>query len=252
MVATIDCEAAMNDVIVNSRSRRVLIADPQPVFRLGLVSLLALAYPDWDIIESDTLEEQRLQFRIGSIDLLIGGSRLFGTGIANGLSTGSGINPSVAIVAVTEPGDAMGVLGCLGAGAHATASRADPATRMLATIEALSKRHWRGALARDSPRLPEASPAASLEAFAFLRLTARQLDVLRLLAKGQSNKAIARDLGLSVSTVKVHLNTLFRALGARNRVEAAVQARPFWERMLQQQSRPCHPNILSKRSAALL
>jgi DNA-binding NarL/FixJ family response regulator len=58
-------------------------------------------------------------------------------------------------------------------------------------------------------------------------LTSRQLDVLRLLAKGQTNKVIARDLGLSVSTVKVHLNTVFRALGATNRVEAVVRARPL-------------------------
>lgn len=55
--------------------------------------------------------------------------------------------------------------------------------------------------------------------------------MLRLLATGQSNKVIARDLGLSVSTVKVHLNTVFRALGARNRVEAVVRARPLQDRM---------------------
>ena len=65
-------------------------------------------------------------------------------------------------------------------------------------------------------------------------LTARQFDVLRLLAKGQSNKVIARDLGVSVSTVKVHLNTVFRILGARNRVEAVILARPFQDRMAPQ------------------
>ena len=66
-----------------------------------------------------------------------------------------------------------------------------------------------------------------------LNLTPRQFDVLRLLAKGQSNKVIARDLGLSVSTVKAHLNTVFKALGARNRLEAVVRARPFQARMTQ-------------------
>jgi DNA-binding NarL/FixJ family response regulator len=52
-------------------------------------------------------------------------------------------------------------------------------------------------------------------------LTARQQDVLQLLAKGRANKEIARDLGISESTVKVHLVAVFRLLGVRNRVGAA-------------------------------
>jgi DNA-binding NarL/FixJ family response regulator len=52
-------------------------------------------------------------------------------------------------------------------------------------------------------------------------LTARQQDVLHLLAKGRANKEIARDLGISESTVKVHLVAVFRLLGVRNRVGAA-------------------------------
>jgi DNA-binding NarL/FixJ family response regulator len=53
----------------------------------------------------------------------------------------------------------------------------------------------------------------------------RQLEVLRLLDKGQSNKLIAHNLGLSISTVKVHLGGLYRALGAQNRVEAVLLGR---------------------------
>jgi len=55
-------------------------------------------------------------------------------------------------------------------------------------------------------------------------LTARQRDVLRLLAEGRSTKDIARCLSLGVGTVKVHLAGAYRALGARNRVEAVVKA----------------------------
>lgn len=55
-------------------------------------------------------------------------------------------------------------------------------------------------------------------------ITTRQLDVLRLLARGLPNKLIARELGLSEATVKVHLLAIFRALDVRNRTEAVVAA----------------------------
>ena len=55
-------------------------------------------------------------------------------------------------------------------------------------------------------------------------LTVRQRDVLRLLAKGLPNKLIARELGLTEGTVKVHLLAIFRALGVRNRTEAVLAA----------------------------
>ncbi|MDY1548358.1 response regulator transcription factor [Luteibacter sahnii] len=55
-------------------------------------------------------------------------------------------------------------------------------------------------------------------------LTDRQIDVLKLLAKGRPNKLIARDLGISEGTVKIHLAAIFRALHVRNRLEALVAA----------------------------
>lgn len=206
------------------KCENVLIADPQPVFRLGLIALLASAHPDWDVVESDTLEEHRARLRGRSVDLLILEARLLGTELAKAIPGHGRVSLAPAIIAVTEPGDYVGALGCLSAGAHATISRSDPTSRMLATIKTvMSRRHQPVVFAVSAP-----SPGSSET----LNLTNRQLDVLRLLAKGQSNKVIARDLGLSVSTVKVHLNTVFRALGASNRVEAVVRARPFDARVL--------------------
>lgn len=58
----------------------------------------------------------------------------------------------------------------------------------------------------------------------FGSLTARQIDVLRLLAAGKPNKLIARELGLSEGTVKIHLSTIFRVLDVNNRTEAVLAA----------------------------
>ena len=55
-------------------------------------------------------------------------------------------------------------------------------------------------------------------------LTARQQEVLRLLAKGLPNKLIARELDLSEGTIKVHLLAIFRTLNVTNRTEAVIAA----------------------------
>ncbi|MBL4692631.1 MAG: response regulator transcription factor [Magnetovibrio sp.] len=55
-------------------------------------------------------------------------------------------------------------------------------------------------------------------------LTQRQMEVLRLMAKGSSNKEIARDLDISENTVRVHISAVIGALDATNRTEAAYSA----------------------------
>ena len=58
----------------------------------------------------------------------------------------------------------------------------------------------------------------------FSDLTPREREILCLLAEGQSNKLIARNLGISDGTVKLHVKAILRKLGIHSRVEAAVLA----------------------------
>lgn len=58
----------------------------------------------------------------------------------------------------------------------------------------------------------------------FAHLTPRETEILGLLAEGQSNKAIARNLGISDGTVKLHVKAILRKLEVHSRVEAAVMA----------------------------
>ncbi|WP_136442600.1 response regulator transcription factor [Pacificoceanicola onchidii] len=57
------------------------------------------------------------------------------------------------------------------------------------------------------------------------KLTERELQVLEGLTAGKSNKEIARDIGLTEPTVKLHMKTLFRKLEVNNRTQAAIIAR---------------------------
>jgi two-component system nitrate/nitrite response regulator NarL len=66
-------------------------------------------------------------------------------------------------------------------------------------------------------RRPAEKPAADINS-----LTNREYEILSLIAKGQSNKLIARELDISDGTVKVHVKHLLKKLNLRSRVEAAV------------------------------
>ncbi len=57
------------------------------------------------------------------------------------------------------------------------------------------------------------------------KLSSRELDVLKGLTEGKSNKEIARDLDVTEPTVKLHMKTLFRKVDATNRTQAALIAR---------------------------
>jgi DNA-binding NarL/FixJ family response regulator len=70
------------------------------------------------------------------------------------------------------------------------------------------------------PHIPAAPPPAS--ALAAFKLTPRQTDVLALLLRGLSNKLIARELNLSVETVKDHVAAVLRALNVNSRTQAVL------------------------------
>lgn len=91
----------------------------------------------------------------------------------------------------------------------------NPKTQML---EARHVRYVRSAFA------PPAKPGDSSAADPALQsvLTDRELQVLAELAKGASNKSIARNLGISTGTVRVHVKSVLRKLALDNRTQAAV------------------------------
>ncbi len=71
------------------------------------------------------------------------------------------------------------------------------------------------------PRLSDPGPAMEVP-----NLTPRQQEVTTWLMKGHSNKQIARSLNIGEGTVKIHLAAIFRTLGAQNRTEAVLIAKP--------------------------
>jgi DNA-binding NarL/FixJ family response regulator len=129
-------------------------------------------------------------------------------------------SPDVHVVVLTSFADKPRILDALEAGAVGYLLKdADPAEVAVAV---------RAAVAGGSPLDPKAArvlldarrsapPAASL--------TAREQEVLALVAEGLANKNIARRLGISERTVKSHLTNVFQAIGVADRTQAALWAR---------------------------
>lgn len=121
---------------------------------------------------------------------------------------------TVAIMSGLAPRDVA--LRALGAGAIGYVPKTMPAKRLIAAVRFML------AGERFAPvELMDAEPVGPLG----VKLTARERQALDALARGASNKEIARDLDLAEVTVKLHVRTLCRKLGARNRTHAAVIAR---------------------------
>ena len=73
--------------------------------------------------------------------------------------------------------------------------------------------------------LPRPSPGGAVVPGLTAPLSPRELEVLRLLAAGRPNLAIAEELVVTLDTVKRHITHLFGKLGATNRTQAAARAR---------------------------
>jgi DNA-binding CsgD family transcriptional regulator len=98
-------------------------------------------------------------------------------------------------------------------------SRDADASQIDAAIRAVSA----GLIVR-SPDAMDTGFGAMRETDGHALLTPRELEVLAALAEGMTNKAIARRLNISLHTVKFHVESLFRKLGARTRTEAVAKA----------------------------
>lgn len=126
--------------------------------------------------------------------------------------------PQARVVALTSFSDRQRVNDVLAAGAIGYLLKDSRPDELLAAVRSAAEGH-----APLDPRVAGAllpgrePPAADL-------LSEREKQVLRLAAAGLANKQIARRLGISESTVKVHIGNIFRQIGVRDRTSAALWA----------------------------
>ncbi len=184
---------------------KILIADDHPLFRLGLS--MALSDEGFDVVAEASNGREAVE-RSDGVDVVVLDVKmpeLDGIEACRVIAARERAPLVVMLSTFEEPAI---VQAARDAGASAYLSK-DTAPRELAQM-------LRSILAQ-----PDASwmPAVELPS-----LTPREADVLRLLARGLANKAIARSLEISPETVKEYMKELFRKLGVRDRLNAVRRA----------------------------
>ncbi|HEX4494133.1 MAG TPA: response regulator transcription factor [Thermoanaerobaculia bacterium] len=206
---------------------RVLLADDHPMMRNGLRKLLE---PDYEVVGEardghELLEAaERLQPDLIITDISMPG--IDGIEAARRLQA---IAPKARVLVLSIHTDPTWVRGAFDAGAYAYLSKASALEEIeIAVREVLKGRFYVSPeVTRGLVGTMQESPAERRESRPVLSgegLTPRELDVVRLVGKGLGNKEIARELGVSVTTVRTHLSRVYDKLGPGSRLELALYA----------------------------
>jgi DNA-binding NarL/FixJ family response regulator len=209
---------------------RVLIADDQAMVRGGL-RLILEDQPDLTVVAeaADGAEAvalaRRLRPDVSLVDIRM--PRLDGIEVTRALA-GPGVADPLPVVIVTTFDLDEYVFGALRAGAVGFILK-DAGPALL--VEAVRAAAAGDALVSPSVtvRLLKHFASATTPAVATTPLSEREIEVIRAIAKGRTNREIGAELFISVSTVKSHLASVQAKLGLRNRVEIAAWA---WESRL--------------------
>ncbi|MCW2855731.1 MAG: two component transcriptional regulator, LuxR family [Marmoricola sp.] len=198
---------------------RVLLVDDHPVVRAGLCGLLS-ATDDLSVVGEAADGEAALavaadtdpdvvlmDISMPGMDGVTATRRLLDSGFAG------------AVVMLTSYAERDRVTDALGAGAVGYLLKDSEPGEVLAAIRSAAEGH-----APIDPRvagalLPSRTPAPGAG------LSTREREVLGLVAQGLANKQIARRLGITERTVKVHVGNVFRRIGVADRTSAALWAR---------------------------
>ena len=205
---------------------RVLLADDHEIVRLGLRAVLESA-DDIEVIgEVATAEAAIAAAQAGGIDVILMDLR-FGPGVeGTRLATGADATAEIKrtmekpphVLVVTNYDTDADILGAIEAGALGYLLKDAPPEELLAAV--------RSAAEGDSTL----SPTVANRLMTRVRtprtsLTPRELEVLKLVASGSSNREIGRTLLLSEATVKSPLVHIYDKLGVRSRTSAVAAAR---------------------------
>jgi DNA-binding NarL/FixJ family response regulator len=197
--------------------QKILIVDDHPLYREGMMSALRAQMDEVEVLGADSAEEglEKLA-RDPEIDLVLIDVRLPGMDGFAALSIYGARFPTVSRMLVSGSDDPDYLKRAFAAGASGYIPKSMPVHDVIAAV----RRVLDGGVS-----IPEgAAPLETETRDPMARLTLRQLEVLRLLGEGYTNKEIAKVLEIAERTAKAHVAAILEALGADNRTQAVLAA----------------------------
>jgi DNA-binding NarL/FixJ family response regulator len=207
---------------------RVLVVDDHPLFRDGLTALLT-AMPDLDVAGAAPDAETALTM-LDAVDVVLMDLNLPGMSGVEATRHLTSLPKPPAVLVVTMVDDDDTVLSAMRAGARgyvlkgATGEEIAAAVRTIAAGGAVFGAGVASRILQLTSASPSAAPPQHISG-----LTDRERDVLHLLAEGQNNAKIARQLDLSHKTVQNYVSRILDKLQVSDRTQAALLARQLRE-----------------------
>ena len=194
---------------------RIMLVDDHYLVRVGLASIIALE-PDMRVCaEASTGEQAIALFRSERPDVTLMDLRLSGVTGTEATRAIHAEFPDARIIVLSTYVCDEEIFAALQAGAMAYLVKSVQREELIAAIRkaAVGQRH-----------IPAEVAARLAERVGRSQLSARELDVLRLLVGGNRNRAIASALDITEGTVKLHVSSILGKLGVADRTEAVTVA----------------------------
>lgn len=239
---------------------KILLVDDHPLFREGIALLLRNLVADDSLYQAGTCEEALAAVaRDPGIELVLMDINLPGTSGINAISMIRAEYPLIPVVGLSSSDDKQTILEAIDAGAMGFIPKSSSSAVLYAALQlVLSKGIYippevflrDRSVANRAVAYNHAERAVTEHATpSDLGLTQRQSDVLFLILQGKSAKAIAKDLSLSSSTVKIHTSAALRALNVTTRTQAVIAAGRLGLRFDADVSSHAHSNVHSNETA---
>ena len=196
-----------------TKTIRILAADDHGLLRQGIAALVDLE-PDMELVaQASTGREAIEQFRRHRPDITLMDLQMPDISGIEAIIAIRGEFPDARIVVLTTYGGDVQVVRALKAGARGYLLKGNVHTDLLATIRAVHA---------GQKRIPPEVAAELAMHTTEDQLTARELEVLKLIAHGNANKEIAAQLSIREDTVKSHVGNILEKLGANDRTHAVT------------------------------
>lgn len=203
---------------------KTLLADDHPLMREGVRQVLSQLEPQVEIIDAHNYPSLFAQTALHTdLDLALVDLNMPGFVGMQGIAQYRSRFPDIPLVVLSASESPSDIRNALEAGALGYISKAASTAVMLTALrQVLAGNIFVPACLGGGNGGLHTVAVADFDTLQHCGLTARQLEVARLLAQGCTNKAIAGMLAMSESTVKVHIAAIFRALDVSNRTEAVL------------------------------
>jgi two-component system nitrate/nitrite response regulator NarL len=221
---------------LSSNKIRLLVVDDHTLFRRGLIALLSQDDRFEIAGEAGDVSEALRVLPQAQPDLVLLDNHLPGVKGVDAIPSFKECRPELRVMMLTVSEDEEDLSRALQAGADGYLLKTSESDQLCDAIVKVSEGQsmispqmmgklvaaLRGQGAQARPAEPASSPAPNPHVLD--KLSPREREILQLISKGQSNKQIARELDIAETTVKIHVQHIFKKLDLSSRVQVAVLA----------------------------